>query len=166
MAKNDKESKKKELQPRAGGPALTPFDEMDRWFHDMFSSGWMRPVFQGWPDLAKIAPPFEGRAPKVDLINREDEVVLRAELPGVKKEDLEVSMSDNTVTLRATTSHEEEKEEGEFYRKEMSRGEFVRTVPIPAAVNEDKASASFKDGVLELRLPKLEVTKPRSIKVE
>jgi HSP20 family protein len=166
MAENEKEPQKKELQRRAGAPALTPFDEMDRWFNDMFSGGRMRPFFQGWPELAKIAPPFEGRQPKVDLINRDEEVLLRAELPGVKKEDLEVSMTDNTVTIRASTRHEEEKEEGEYYRKEMSRGEFVRTVAIPDAIDEAKVSAAFKDGVLELRLPKLESAKPRSIKVE
>jgi HSP20 family protein len=166
MAKNAKASEKKELQRRAGALALTPVDEMERWFNEMFSAGWMHPFFQGWPERAKIAPPFEGRQPRVDLITRDEEVMLRAELPGVKKEDLDVAMTENTVTIRASTRHEEEKEEGEYYRKEMSRGEFVRTVAIPDAIDESKVSATFKDGVLELRLPKLEAAKPRSIKVE
>jgi HSP20 family protein len=166
MTNKEKESQKQALQRRSGAPALTSLDDMERWFHEMFSAGWMRPFFQGWPELAKIAPPFEGRQPRVDLINREEETVLRAELPGVKKEDLDVSMTDNTVTIRASTRHQEEKEEGEYFRKEMSRGEFVRTVAIPDAIDEDKVSASFKDGVLELRLPKLESAKPRSINVE
>ncbi len=167
MAEKEQEPQKRELQRRGAAPALTPFDDMERWFSDVFSTGWMRPLFQGWPELAKIPPPFEGRTPKVDLINRDEELVLRAELPGVKKEDLDVSLTENAVTIRATTRHEEEKkEEGEYYRKEMSRGEFVRTVPLPDPIDESKVSASFKDGVLELRLPKLESAKPRRIKVE
>lgn len=153
------------VQRRSGPAVFSPFDEMERLFNEM-SRGLTRP-FGGWPDFGSpTAAPFEGRQPKVDLIDREDEIVLKAELPGVKKEDLEVTMGDNAVTIRASTSHEEEEEKGDYYRKEMTRGEFVRTVPIPETIDEGKVSASFKDGILELKMPKTEEARPRQIKVE
>jgi len=154
------------VQRRSGAAVFSPFDEMERLFNEM-SRGLMRPFGGGWPDFGSLpSAPFEGRQPKVDLIDREDEIVLKAELPGVKKEDLEVTMGDNTVTIRASTSHEEKDENGDYYRKEITRGEFVRTIPIPETIDESKVSASFKDGILELKMPKVEEAKPRQIKVE
>lgn len=111
--------------------------------------------------------PFEGRMPKVDMVDRESEYVIRAELPGVNKDDIEVTLTENTVTIEATTSHEEkeEKEEGKYYRREISRGDFRRTLTLPCTVDDVKASASFTDGVLELTLPKTEKTAGKKVKV-
>lgn len=109
--------------------------------------------------------PFEG-TPKVDVIDRDEEVVIHAELPGVNREDLDVSMTDDTVTIKCTSAHEEKEEKGDFYRREMSRGEFSRTVTLPCEVDDSKAKATFKDWIMELILPKVEPTKRRSIKVE
>jgi HSP20 family protein len=92
--------------------------------------------------------------------------VIRAELPGVKKEDLDVSITGDRVTIRATSSHEEAEEKGDYYRKELSRGVFSRTVPLPCAVQGDQSKATFKDGVMELLLPKVEPAKRQRIKVE
>ena len=94
------------------------------------------------------------------------EVVIRAELPGVKKDDLEVTLSEHTVTIEAHTTREEEEEKEEYYRREMSRGDFQRTLSLPRGVDEAKATASFADGVLELTLPKTEKTSKRKVKVD
>jgi HSP20 family protein len=104
--------------------------------------------------------------PRVDVIDREDEILVRAEVPGVDKKDLEVSLTDNAVTIKGSTRHEEKEEKGDFYRSEISRGSFSRTVALPGEVDGDKAKASFKDGVVEIAMPKLEASKRRSIKVE
>lgn len=105
--------------------------------------------------------------PKVDLIDRETEIVVRAELPGVSKDDLEITLAEGTVTIEAhTTEEKKEEEEGKYYRREMSRGEFRRRVGLPAEVDEAKAKATFTDGILELTLPKLEKTPKRSVRVE
>jgi len=145
----------------------SPFDEMERMMEQMFNrGGWMTPFpffRSGWPEMKS---PFEGRAPKVDVVDRETEVFVKAELPGVEKDDLEVTLSDNSLTIRATTKHEEEKEEGEYHHKELSSGEFVRTLTLPAEVEGDKAQASFKNGVLELTLPKKETTKRQTVKID
>ncbi|MGH8579474.1 MAG: Hsp20/alpha crystallin family protein [Gammaproteobacteria bacterium] len=102
----------------------------------------------------------------MDVIDRENEIILRAELPGVSKDNLDVSLSANTVLIRASTRHEAQEKKGGYYRREMSRGEFQRTIPMPANVKSEKAKASFKDGILELTLPKLEQSTRRAIKVE
>jgi HSP20 family protein len=93
-------------------------------------------------------------------------VVIKAELPGVEKKDLDVSVTETSVTIKGTTSHEEKEEKGDFYRCEISRGAYARTVGLPSYVDADKAKASFKDGVLELTLPKVEKSKRRSIEIK
>jgi len=143
--------------------AIAPFEEMDRMFDAFFSPHWPRLARWGWPEaMSRI----EAKMPAVDLIDRNDQLVVRAEIPGVKKEDIDISVAGNMVTLRARTQHEEQKEEGEYYRREISRGELSRTLTLPTDVDGTKAKASFKDGVLELTLPKLEPTQRRTIKVE
>jgi HSP20 family protein len=120
-------------------------------------------MLPGWPEGIS---PFEGRLPKVDLVDRAKELVVRAELPGVEKKDLEVSMTEHTVTIRATTHHEDEKEEGEYFRKEMSRGEFLRTIPLPAEVQTEKVKSVFKNGVLELKFTKSKKSKRKTIEIQ
>ena len=166
MAKEEKKESKQELQKAEPRRALSPFEEMDRMFDDFFSRGWMRPFRWEWPSMGEMAKPFEGKMPKVDVIERDDEVVVKAELPGVDKKDLDVSVTENSVTIKGSTSHEEKEEKGDFYRCEISRGAYARTVGLPAYVDADKAKASFKDGVLELKLPKVEKSKRRSIEIK
>ena len=166
MAKEEKKQSKQELQKAEPKRALSPFEEMDRLFEDYFSRGWMRPFRWEWPSLGEMAKPFEGKMPKVDVIERDDEVVVKAELPGIDKKDLDVSVTENSVTIKGTTSHEEKEEKGDYYRCEISRGAYARTVALPSYVDADKAKASFKDGVLELKLPKVEKAKRHSIEIK
>jgi HSP20 family protein len=145
---------------------LFPFDEMERFLNQYFARPWFRPFRMDLPSWSELSKSFEGRVPDVDVIEREKELVVRAEIPGVRKEDLEVSLSDNRLTIRGSTRHEEEKEEeGEYTRREMSRGSFSRTVTLPADVDGEHARAEFKDGVLELTLPRHKPSKRRRISV-
>ena len=146
---------------------MTPWEDMDRWFDEFGRRGWLHPFSREWPRFMERMVPFEGRMPKVDLIDRETEIIVRAELPGASKDDLEITLAEGTVTIEAhTTAEKKEEEEGKYYRREMSRGEFRRTVGLPAEVDETKAKATFADGILELTLPKLEKTPKRSVRVE
>jgi HSP20 family protein len=153
----------KEVEVTRPSRAVSPFEEMDRmfdrWFDYAFPRGLLRP-FRG--ELA----PLEMRMPKVDVIDRDDEVLVRAEIPGVQKDDLDVSISDNSVTIKGETKREEKEEKGEYYRCEISQGAFTRTVALPDYVDTEKSKAKFKDGVLELNLPKIEKAKRRSIKID
>ncbi|MFA9459459.1 Hsp20/alpha crystallin family protein [Thiohalorhabdus sp. Cl-TMA] len=152
---------------RVPSRGMTPFDEMERMFEELMPRGWMRPFRGGWPRLGEMEA-FEGRWPRVDVQDQESEILVRAELPGVKKDDLDVSLSEHTVTIKATSRREEEEgeREGEYYRREISTGAFSRTVALPSEVDSDNAKAKFEDGILELTLPKREQAKRRHITVE
>ena len=160
-----------ELERTTPGRALTDFEEMDRIFDRMFDEffprGWLRPFHGGRfgrPRLSELA--LEARTPRVDLIDREEDILVRAELPGVTKKDLSVSLTEDTVTIRAEMEHEEKEKEEHFFRHEITRGAFSRTLPLPCHVKGGEAKAHFKDGVLELTLPKVEKAKRVTIKVE
>ena len=166
MADKKKDKESKQIQPSDKERVLSPFGEMDHWFDDFLQPGWMHPYRHRWPNWGDFGPAFKGRMPKVDVIDRESEIVIHAELPGVNKDNLDVSMTENTVSIRATTKHEEKEEKGEYFRREMSRGVFQRTIPLPVNVDAENAKASFKDGIMELTLPKVKSAKRKNIKVE
>ena len=108
---------------------------------------------------------FEGRPPSVDVIDGDTQIVARAEVPGVDKEDLEVSVSDRSLTIKGQTRFEEEKTEGDIHRREIRTGAFTRTVTLPDAVDGRKTKATYKDGVLELKMPKLKPSRKHDIKI-
>lgn len=161
---------KTELQKGGNGPHathfMTPFEEMERMFENFMGAEWPRPTQWEWPRMLRMRMPMEAKMPRVDVVDRKADILVRAELPGVDKKDLDVSLSENSVTIKGSTRQESRQEEGDYYRCEISQGTFMRTLPLPCAVNSEAAKASFKDGLLELVLPKREESKRRSIKVE
>jgi len=165
MAKEEKKEAKQEVQKVEPTHALSPFEEMERQFDNYFSQGWMHPLSMDWPSFSRMKA-FEGKTPSVDVIERDNEVIVKAELPGVDKKDLDISVTNNRVTIKGTTSHEEKKEKGDYYHCEISQGSYSRTLSLPADVDEEKTKAKFKDGILELTLPKLKKSKRHAVKVE
>lgn len=146
--------------------AVNPFEDRDRMFDRLFHPGSLWPMRRGFPSWDELKTPFEGKLPRVDVIDRDAEIIVKAELPGVRKEDIEVSVTDNTITIKGSTRREEKEEKGEYYRCEIFRGAFARTVALPENVDSGKAKASFKDGVLELVMPKLQKTQRRRIAID
>lgn len=148
--------------------SVTPLEEFDRMMERMFEGwlprGWLRPLHFERHLLPELG--HEGWLPKVDVIERDDEVVVRAEVPGVEKKDLDISVTENSVTIQGQTRREQKEEKGNYYRCEISRGMFARTVTLPSEVETEKVKAEFKDGVLELTMPKVEKSKRRTIKLE
>jgi HSP20 family protein len=153
-------------QKSSPGGSLSPFEEMEHFFDNFMRRGFMPTFGRDWPAWPDLRMPFEQRTPRVDVIDRKDEVVVRAEVPGVDKKDLDVSLTDNTVTIKGSTKHEKTVEEGDYHRSEMTRGSFSRTVSLPGDVEGEKAKATFKDGIVELTMPKRAQSKRRTIKVE
>jgi len=152
-------------EPKTSWP-MNPFEEMERMFEQFMGRRWMSPFSWEHPLWGEMAKSMDVRVPSVDVIDREEEVVVRAEIPGVEKENLEVSLNDDRLIIKGSTRQEkEEKEAGEYTRREMSRGSFTRVVTLPANVDGEKARASFKDGVLEMTLPKLKPSKRTRINV-
>jgi HSP20 family protein len=161
-----KAGKGTEIQKATPMRVSSPFEEMDRLFEGFFPRGWLRPFHLERPLWDELAAPLEVKAPRVDVVDRDEDILVRAELPGVEKKDLELSVTDNTVTVSGKTRHEEKEEKGNYYRCEISRGAFSRTVALPSDVDPDKAKAAFKDGLLELTIPKVAKAKRRSIKLD
>ncbi len=149
--------------------AATPFtlvrrfsEEMDRLFDDFgFGRGWLSPVL----DRAQF--PQGLWSPQVEMFERENELVLRADLPGLTKDDVKVEFSNDGITIAGERKNEhEEKGEGHF-RSERSYGKFFRRIPVPEGVNAENAKASFNDGALEITMPvsKREERKPRRLEI-
>ena len=104
--------------------------------------------------------------PAVDIFDNDNEIVLKAELPGLKKEEIDIHVEDNLLTLRGERKREEEVKDKGYYRSERAYGTFSRSFTLPATVDVKKINASYKDGVLAVTLPKAEEAKPRQIEVK
>jgi HSP20 family protein len=160
------EAKTTEIQEATPVRMASPFDEMDRLFDRLLARrGWMRPWRTDWPSLGEIGW-AEPRVPKVDIVDREDDIMMRVEVPGIDKNELEISVGEDSVTLRGETRREEKEEAGDLYRCEISHGAFSRTVGLPAAVDGSKAKAVFRDGVLTLTLPKVERARRHTVHID
>lgn len=105
-------------------------------------------------------------APAVDVYENDDTVVVKTELPGLSEKDVELTILGDTLTIKGEKKKEEEKKEKHYHRLERSYGSFQRSIMLPSQVAHDKAKASFKNGVLEIEVPKKEEAKPKQIKVE
>ena len=132
---------------------MTPFEEMEKRFSSMFHRSGLFPLLER-PHLWENWSLFEGKMPSVDMIDKKDKIIIKAELPGVDKKDIDVSVTDHTLTIKGTTSTDEEEEKGDYYRHEISAGSFERVLVIPANVDTENVKAKFRNGVLKLTLPK------------
>jgi len=104
-------------------------------------------------------------SPAVDILETEDALVLRADLPDVKAEDIDVRVENNTLTLNGRRNFDKEENVKGWHRIERSYGEFVRSFEVPSTVDTEKVAADYKNGVLTISLPKKEAAKPRQVKV-
>ncbi len=130
-------------------------DEMNRMFNEFFRGGNGEAAGTGMGSWT----------PAVDIHETDDGFVIKAELPGVSKGNVSVDVHQNTLTLRGQRKHEAEVKNERYHRVERSYGTFQRSFVLPAVVDQDKVQATFKDGVLELWLPKSEAAKPKRIAI-
>ncbi len=103
--------------------------------------------------------------PAVDIHETDDGFIIKAELPGVSKDDISIDVHQNTLTLRGQRTHESAVKNERYHRVERAYGTFQRSFVLPAMVDHDKVQATYKDGVLELHLPKSEAAKPKRISI-
>ena len=103
--------------------------------------------------------------PAMDIFDTEDAVVLKAELPGLSADDIDIEIDDNVLTVKGERRFEDTVEEGRYYRLERAYGSFQRTVTLPQGVKSEEISADFENGVLHVRIPKADEVKPRKIDV-
>ncbi|MDA8432210.1 MAG: Hsp20/alpha crystallin family protein [Nitrospiraceae bacterium] len=155
----------KELVKTERPRVLKPFDEMEKWMEE----SWMRPfsLFRA-PFWTERMTEFEEFSPRVDIYEEGKDVVVKAALPGVKKGDITIDVSDNMLTISGEKKHEDKVEKKDYYRYESTYGNFSRSFELPGGTDMEKAKAHFEDGVLEIRVPKSDeaVQKSRTIKIQ
>ena len=105
-------------------------------------------------------------SPLVDVIDKKDSILVKAELPGVDKKDVKISLSENTLTIRGERKEEKEIKKEDYYCCERAFGTYSRTIALPVEVDKTKAKATFKNGILEITLPKIEETKTKEIEIQ
>ncbi len=161
MAEGGKEITVSKGRPERTPRLSAPFEEMEHWF-DAFWRHPLRP-FGTWP---RTLTGIMALGPNVDVIDQDDDLVVRAEVPGFHKEDIEVWTSGPMLTIRGSKKSEERQEKGDYYRAEISQASFSRSIPLPAEVDESAAKATLKDGMLELKLPKVGKSRRHAIRID
>jgi HSP20 family protein len=146
-----------------------PITEVERWF-DRFDRLFDRMISRFFRDLERnfwgLDWRWEQWVPAMEVSETSDAYIVRVELPGVKTEDIEVTLQDDILTIKGKRERSEEHKDETVHLVERAYGEFVRSLRIPTDVKVDAVEASYKDGVLEIRLPKSEESKPRRIEVK
>jgi HSP20 family protein len=136
------------------GRLSTLSDELDRFFAAPLNG------------LARASQLLGGWTPALDLHEDKDHLTVRVELPGVKKDDIDISLHDGTLSISGERKTEEQFKDAEVHRTERFVGRFQRTITLPSPVAADKVTAQYKDGILTITLPKTEEAKPKQIDVQ
>jgi HSP20 family protein len=123
------------------------FDELGRW---------------RWPSWMEEEGTF---MPAIEVGETDDEVVVKAQVPGMKREDLQVELLDGSLTIKGEAKEEKEEKKKSYYRREFSYGQFARSIALPSGVDTSEASAELRDGVLNVHVPKTEEAKKHSVKL-
>jgi HSP20 family protein len=159
---------KGELAESRPAQMFSPFDEVERLFDRLMPRGWLAtPTSWNWPLWGGLEEAFQSvRIPQMDVIDRDKDILIRVELPGVEKKDLDISVSDSTLVIKGTVSREIKEQKKDYYRSEIAQGNFSRSLSIPASVDSSKINASLKDGILEIVLGKHESMQRRTVEVK
>ncbi len=160
MAKKEAKAelvKKEETRP------VSQFEEMESYFDRFLRHPFSMMTRPTWP--AFEFPKMDDISPSVDIFEEKGNMVIKAEMPGMNKEDVNVSISENMVTISGEKKQEEKVEKKDYYRVERSYGSFCRSFRLPENVNGDKVKASFKKGVLEVRIPKTKEGKQKKVTI-
>lgn len=136
---------------------MTMQDKMNRLFNEFFA----RPGSYEEEGIVRGT-----WSPAVDIYETDNDIVLKAELPGMSQEDIQLEIRENVLTLKGERKQERQVEESNYHRVERSYGTFQRMFTLPNAIQQDRVKARYKDGILEVTMPKAEVSKPKHIAIE
>ena len=153
---------KKSLVSRRRQEPLNLLRQMTAELDRMFDEPW---TLYRWPSVDVASPEAPAWAPKVDVVTKDNKLVTRVDLPGMKKEDVLVEVEDGFLTLSGERKKETKEEKDNFYREEREYGSFCRTVPLPNGVKADDVKATFNNGVLEVTVPLPSAETPNGRKI-
>jgi HSP20 family protein len=151
----------KELVKSEPTRSLSPFYDLEKWIEDFprrpFSS------LLGMPALRSAVS--DELVPSVDIYEDKGDLVLKAEIPGMKKEDIDITLNEDSITISGEKQSNEEIKKKDFYRWECSYGSFSRTFALPTDIQMNKVTSKYTDGILEIRMPKSEEAKKKEVKL-
>jgi HSP20 family protein len=136
--------------------------EMDSMWEEIFPTP-RRSLLAPW---RRLASKDDTAIPAIDVIDKADEILVRCEMPGVEKKNIDVSVPEDTLTVKGEVEKDKEYKDEDYYHRERTYRSYTRSIHIPEKVKADKIKASVKDGMLNVHIPKAEELKPRKIKVE
>jgi HSP20 family protein len=141
---------------------LSPFEAMEHMIEDVFDRNFFMPSWMRRPRLSEMTVVSSS----LDMFEDGDDLVIKADIPGMKKEDINIDFTGDLITISGEKKTEERTEQKDYYRLERSFGSFSRKLRLPIEIQIDKTQASFKDGVLEIRMPKSEKEKQKVRKIQ
>lgn len=152
-----KSNRGNEISVRQDNSKATVYDQFNQMFDEFFENNWMTPWGQGLNEFS----------PRLNVTEREKEFEVTAELPGLTENDIDISLTRDSLTLKGEKKQETEDKGDNYYRMERSYGSFSRTIPLPGdVIDRDNVEAEFKNGVLTITLPKLEEALPVSRRIK
>lgn len=159
-----RESRKPAVSPPSA--LMQPYEAFEQFMENMLSRDWW-PRAAHWRDpFPELMTAFQLRRPALDMIDEDERVVVRAELPGVDRKDLKVSISDHLLTIKATAEREKRERTAQYYRREISRSEFDRSVELPRSVDTSKVEATLSNGMLVVTVAKSRESQRRTVEVK
>lgn len=155
------ESEAPEVPERNFPATISAFHEIDRLMERLMPRGWLRPFRWDFFPGAEMLASTEMHIPAVDVIDEDLTLLVRAELPGTDKKDIDVTASENTLVIKTRASSERKIERGSYFLSEISQGASSRTIHLPCNVDPGHVKATLKDGILEVVLQKVDGSKRR-----
>jgi HSP20 family protein len=146
--------------------AINAFDEMAHTLEKMMHQNWLRPVNWAWPATGLAATRMLPRIPAVDVIDQNEQIIVRCELPGIEKNNIDITMDENSLTIKAKNGSDTREQKGDYYRCEISQSAFTRSVALPGEVDPATAKAKLQDGILEVTLAKANGSRRHAVPVE
>lgn len=144
---------------------LTALKNLENKVENMVLNLWRNPFHhEKSPDTFSFSS--LGKMPNIDVVDRDKEIFVKAELPGFDKEDLDISIANNQLVIKAKACEEEKEEEGDYLKQEIRTSEIYRSILLPAEVEDEKIKTSFRNGVLKLTIPKQEKSRRKKIKID
>ncbi|MDH3285670.1 MAG: Hsp20/alpha crystallin family protein [Acidobacteriota bacterium] len=146
-------------RPMPGLMRRGPLEAIERQMEDVFDR-----MFRGWP-ARRLETDYIGWVPPLDMVDRKSEIVLRADLPGLDRKDIQLSIEGGMLTLQGSRQEQQHDEGDDFNAMERWVGAFSRSIALPQGVDPERVTASFKNGVLEIHVPKTKKTKGKTIEI-
>ena len=166
--KTEKVTENKDIQATKKSQEVqkTVFDDMDKIFDQFLASRWIHPMSWNMPEMKGFGMRSEFRIPSVDIVEKDDNIIVRAEVPGIDKKDIDISLNGNHLSIKGNTKKETKEDTEKYHHSEISTNSFHRMLTLPSNVDGENIKATFSNGLLEVTMPIVDESSNKKIKIE